>query len=86
MTDTEMLPQFERYRNGSLFDRGTADAYYCRAYAPHWYPKGTYNGERVEHLTSEEIEEYRKGFQYQESIGDFKTEFLSCKELRYNKV
>lgn len=73
MTDTEMLPQFDRYRNGSLFDRGCADKYYGRAYAPHWYPKGTYKGERVENLTSDEIEEYRKGFQYQESTGKFKT-------------
>jgi hypothetical protein len=72
MTATKMLPQFDRKRNGALFDRGSADAYYRRAFAPHWYPEGTYRGPRVENLTSEEIEEYRKGFQYQESTGDFK--------------
>ena len=72
MTATEMQPQFDRERNGSLFDRGRADAFYQRAYAPHWYPAGTYQGPRVENLTSEEIEEYRKGFQYQVSTGVFK--------------
>ena len=72
MTATEMQPQFDRERNGSLFDRGRADAFYQRAYAPHWYPEGTYQGARVDRLTSEETEEYRKGFQYQESTGVFK--------------
>lgn len=72
MINTETLPQFDRNRNGSLFDRGIADAYYGRAFAPHWYPEGTYNGNRIENLTSEEIEEYRKGYQHQESTGDFK--------------
>jgi len=70
--ETETLSQFDRKRNGSLFDRGAADAYYRREFAPHWYPEGTYNGLRVVHLTSEEIEEYRKGFQYQQSTGVFK--------------
>lgn len=70
--ETETLPQFDRKRNGSLFDRGSCDSYYRREFAPHWYPEGTYNGERVVNLTSEETEEYRKGFQYQESTGVFK--------------
>ena len=69
MTDQ---PQFDRKRHGGLFDRGEADAYYRRAFSPHWYPEGTYRGDAVTNLTSEEIEEYRKGFQYQESTGDFK--------------
>lgn len=63
---------FDRKRNGSLFDRGSADAYYHRAFEPHWYPEGTYNGEKITNLTSEEIEEYRAGFKYQESTGVFK--------------
>lgn len=66
------LPQFDRKRNGSLFQRGSCDAYYRREFAPHWYPEGTYKGERVVNLTSEETQEYRKGFQYQESTGVFK--------------
>lgn len=68
----ESLPQFNRFSNGSLYDRGSADAYYRRHYDPHWYPGGTYKGEKIVNLTSEEIEEYRKGFQYQESTGVFK--------------
>jgi hypothetical protein len=69
--ETKTLPQFDRNNHGSLFDRGGADAYYRRAFEPHWYPEGTYNGEKITNLTSEEIEEYRKGFQYQESTGVF---------------
>lgn len=69
---TDNLPQFDRNRHGSLFDRGSADAYYRRAFAPHWYPEGTGRGKRIEHLTSEESEEYRKGYAYQESLGEFK--------------
>jgi hypothetical protein len=66
------LPQFIRERNGSLWHRGSADAYYGREFAPHWYPKGTYNGERVENLTSEEIDEYNRGFRYQQGTGVFR--------------
>jgi hypothetical protein len=69
MTDQ---PQFDRKRHGGLFDRGSADAYYRRAFSPHWYPQGTGHGDAIIDLTSEEIEEYRKGFQYQESTGEFK--------------
>ena len=72
MQDTDNLPQFDRKRHGGLFDRGSADAYYRRPFSPHWYPEGTGRGECIENLTSEEIEEYRKGFQYQESTGVFK--------------
>jgi hypothetical protein len=53
--ETKTLPQFDRNNHGSLFDRGSADAYYRRAFEPHWYPEGTYNGEKITNLTSEEI-------------------------------
>lgn len=61
-TNTNNLPQFDRNRHGSLYDRGEADAYYHRGHHPHWYPEGTYNGARIENLTPEEIEEYMEGY------------------------
>ena len=70
--NTESLPQFNRERHGSLFDRGSADAWYRRKPEPHWYPQGTGFGERIVNLTSEEIDEYYKGYRYQESTGEFK--------------
>ena len=55
-------PQFNRKKNGSLYDRGHADAYYCRGAIPHWYPAGSYKGTRVAVLSREEEEEYWKGY------------------------
>jgi hypothetical protein len=54
--------QFDRNRHGGLYDRGGSDSYYRRPRDPHWYPNGTYNGERIDDLTNEEIEEYNKGY------------------------
>jgi len=65
-------PQFMRTQHGSLFDRGRADSYYSRPRSPHWYPKGSYNGERVETLTAKEIAEYNVGYDNQEATGDKK--------------
>ena len=72
MITTETLPQFDRNRNGSLFDRGTADAYYGRAFAPHWYPEGTGRGAKVTNLTKEEVAEYMAGYDWNEQFGDKK--------------
>ena len=65
-------PQFDRKRHGSLYDRGSADSYYGRPTDPHWYPEGTYNGERQEALTRAEVEEYLDGYEYNEKFGDKK--------------
>ena len=54
--------QFVRDRHGSLYDRGSADCYYGRERYPHWYPKGTYNGDAVTDLTQAEIDEYNAGY------------------------
>lgn len=62
MMTTALEPQFDRNRHGSLYDRGSADAYYYRDADPHWYPAGTYNGARVQNLSPEEIEEYMAGY------------------------
>ncbi len=51
-------------RHGGPWDRGSADAYYGRAYNPHYYVGDTYNSERIElgGMTAEQIVAYTKGF------------------------
>jgi monoamine oxidase len=65
-------PQFDRQRHGSLWDRGSADSYYGRMPEPHWYPEGTYNGEKITDLTVKEIMEYYAGYEDNEKFGDKK--------------
>lgn len=57
--------------HGSPFDRGSADSWYSRPVDPHWYPNGSYNGERVEavNMTKEELEAYHAGYDYNEEFG-----------------
>lgn len=66
----EPNPQFQRSRHGSLYDRGRADAWYKRPFDPHWYPNGTYNEPRIDKLTSEEINEYDRGYRYMQHALD----------------
>ena len=68
----EMLPQFDRRRHGSLYDRGSADSYYHRDRNPHWFPEGTYNGDKVTAMSDEEIAEYNAGYDWNEQYGDKK--------------
>jgi len=60
-------------KHGSPMDRGAADRYYGRSYDPHWYPNGTYNGERVElkDMTPDEIVSYTKGYKEEDSRKDW---------------
>ncbi len=37
---------YEEY-HGSPKDRGSADAYYSRPYNPHYWPEGSYKGDRI---------------------------------------
>lgn len=67
------MNKYEAYQgNGGPFDRGAADSYYRRPRAPHKYPDGTYNGERITDLTEEEREAYHAGFDDNEESGSFK--------------
>jgi len=72
MKRKQMLPQFDRDRNGALYDRGSADSYYGRPRDPHWYPEGTYHGEKIIDLTDKEIAEYNLGYDDCEASGDKK--------------
>ncbi len=60
--------------HGGPFDRGSADSYYHRPRDPHWYPEGTYKGERItkDQMTPEQIQAYLAGYQYNEQFGDKK--------------
>jgi hypothetical protein len=51
-------------RHGGPYDRGSADAYYWRAWEPHYYLGATYQSGRVElkDMTAEEIAAYTAGY------------------------
>ena len=70
----EFKGQTYRVIHGSPFDRGSADSYYGRAQDPHWYPKGTGVGTRVEakDMSLAEMREYFRGYEYNEACGDKK--------------
>ena len=65
-------PQFKRGHHGSLWDRGSADSYYHRSPAPHWWPEGTGNGTKITDLTAAERTEYMAGYDHNEQYGDKK--------------
>ena len=60
--------------HGSPFDRGSADSYYGRGRDPHWYPEGTYKGDRIgkAQMTNEQVQAYLAGYQWNEQFGDKK--------------
>ena len=62
------------YTHGGAYDRGTADSYYGRTKNPHYYPLGTYNGDRVEQadMTLTQIDSNNLGFDENEADGNFK--------------
>lgn len=60
-------------RNGSPFDRGSADHYYGREYSPHYYIGGTGDREVCrDQMTAEELEAYDAGYKWNEKYGDQK--------------
>lgn len=61
-------------RHGGPYDRGTADSYYGRDYAPHYFVGDSYNTPRVEleQMTTQEIVAYTAGFLYNERSGNKK--------------
>ena len=54
-------------------DRGSADAWYGRRPEPHWWPEGTYHGEKVteEDMSSDEIKAYWLGFDNEDDRKDW---------------
>ena len=58
-------------RHGGPWDRGWADAYYCRVWQPHYYLGDTQFSAKVElqDMTAEEIVAYTAGFNEAERDG-----------------
>ena len=65
---TKSLP-----RHGSPQDRGSADAYYERPYAPHYYVGASMQSERVEkdNMTVGEIAAYDYGYENEDDRKDW---------------
>ena len=49
-------------RHGSPYDRGSADAFYGRVVAPHYYVRDSLQSAKVVNLTRREIFEYKVGY------------------------
>ena len=62
-------------RHGGPFDRGTCDSWYSRGYNPHYFLGDSYNSEMVEmeKMTTQEIDEYTAGYEWNEKFGDKKS-------------
>ena len=60
--------------HGSPFDRGSADSHYGRQQDPHWYPEGSYRGDRIEpeNMSIAEMRAYFMGYEFNERFGDKK--------------
>ena len=61
-------------RHGGPYDRGSADRYYRRGYCPHYFVGESYSSLMVakNRMTAEELDAYRAGYEYNESLGDYK--------------
>lgn len=72
---TEQTRNAYDQRHGGPFDRGSADSYYGRPRDPHWYPEGTYKGEKIskDQMTPAEVQAYLAGYQWNEQFGDKKS-------------
>lgn len=59
--------------HGSPYDRGSADAWYSRQKDPHWYPQGSYEGERIgsESMTPLQLEAYNAGYDNEDGRKDY---------------
>lgn len=64
--------QFNREAHGSLYDRGSADSYYGRYPEPHYGGVGGNSGPRVAVSDQASVDEYMRGYDYNEKHGDKK--------------
>jgi len=74
MITLETRTQYDQ-RHGGPFDRGSADSHYGRPRRPHYYNGPTHNSDRIPEglMTTEEIQAYLAGYQYNEQFGDKKS-------------
>jgi hypothetical protein len=68
----DIKPKYDT-EHGSPYDRGSADAYYGRQKDPHWWPEGTYHGNRVSCLdmTATQIEAYLAGYDNEDARKEY---------------
>ena len=61
-------------RHGGPYDRGAADSYYRRPFAPHYFVGDTYSSPRVgvADMSAAEVALYAQGFSNNERNGNFK--------------
>ena len=61
-------------RHGGPYDRGRADSYYRRPFAPHYFVGDTYSSPKVSavDMSAAEVAAYARGFEDNEREGDFK--------------
>jgi len=62
------MPEQENYprlRHGGPYDRGSADRYYGRKYAPHYFRGRTLQTKRIEEedMTLQQVEDYKYGYE-----------------------
>jgi hypothetical protein len=57
--------------HGSLFDRGSADAYYGRPADPHYIPAGGNASNRVTVTSDAEVAEYQAGYDAEDGRKDW---------------
>ena len=58
-------------RHGGAFDRGQADKYYGRAFAPHFYKGDSLQSEFITNLDAEALAAYTKGYNEQTDQKDY---------------
>ena len=58
-------------RHGGAFDRGQADKYYGRAFAPHFYKGDSLQSELITKLDSEALAAYTEGYNKQTDQKDW---------------
>lgn len=61
-------------RHGGPYDRGSADAYYRRKFAPHYFLGDTYSSKMIEgcDMTADELIEYEAGWNDAHAEGNYK--------------
>lgn len=60
-------------KHGSAADRGSADAYYQRAFDPHCYEGDTYKSDRIEKedMSENELIDYKEAYESQTDVKDW---------------
>ena len=61
-------------RHGGPYDRGAADSYYRRPFAPHYFVGDTYSSPRISaaDMSAADVALYARGFSDNEEQGHFK--------------